>query len=135
MDFSYRDYFDGQPHTGYERLLYDCMLGDATLFQRADRMEAHPTIPSIIGVSRIFFGHYLEGRRVPFGSAVRANLFDHRRRHFDNAGLAFSRQRTAECRRARKLRRLATNELSRPLGADRRNHWVETSLKIGQAVA
>lgn len=40
MDFSYQDYFDGQPHTGYERLLYDCMLGDATLFQRADMVEA-----------------------------------------------------------------------------------------------
>jgi glucose-6-phosphate 1-dehydrogenase len=26
--------------TGYERLLYDCMIGDATLFQRADMVEA-----------------------------------------------------------------------------------------------
>ena len=26
--------------TGYERLLHDCMLGDATLFQRADMVEA-----------------------------------------------------------------------------------------------
>ena len=25
---------------GYEALLYDCMLGDATLFQRADTIEA-----------------------------------------------------------------------------------------------
>lgn len=40
MDFSYQDYFDGQPQTGYERLLFDCMLGDATLFQRADMVEA-----------------------------------------------------------------------------------------------
>lgn len=40
MDFDYaRDF--GQTHsTGYERLLYDCMLGDATLFQRADMVEA-----------------------------------------------------------------------------------------------
>ena len=28
------------PSTGYERLLYDCMIGDATLFQRADMVEA-----------------------------------------------------------------------------------------------
>ncbi|MFV1967131.1 MAG: glucose-6-phosphate dehydrogenase [Pirellulaceae bacterium] len=40
MDFSYQDYFDSPPQTGYERLLYDCMLGDATLFQRADMVEA-----------------------------------------------------------------------------------------------
>jgi glucose-6-phosphate 1-dehydrogenase len=26
--------------TGYERLLFDCMIGDATLFQRADMVEA-----------------------------------------------------------------------------------------------
>jgi glucose-6-phosphate 1-dehydrogenase len=40
MDFHYADYFDNRPTTGYERLLYDCMIGDATLFQRADMAEA-----------------------------------------------------------------------------------------------
>jgi glucose-6-phosphate 1-dehydrogenase len=40
MDFKYIDYFGSKPSTGYERLLYDCMLGDATLFQRADMTEA-----------------------------------------------------------------------------------------------
>jgi glucose-6-phosphate 1-dehydrogenase len=40
MDFEYTDYFGSQPSTGYERLLYDCMIGDATLFQRADMVEA-----------------------------------------------------------------------------------------------
>jgi glucose-6-phosphate 1-dehydrogenase len=40
MDFKYTDYFGSKPSTGYERLLYDCMLGDATLFQRADMTEA-----------------------------------------------------------------------------------------------
>ncbi len=40
MDFNYRDYFGSNPSTGYERLLYDCMIGDATLFQRADMVEA-----------------------------------------------------------------------------------------------
>jgi len=40
MDFSYVEQFGSHPHTGYERLLYDCMVGDQTLFQRADMVEA-----------------------------------------------------------------------------------------------
>ena len=40
MDFNYADHFGEQLSTGYERLLYDCMTGDATLFQRADMVEA-----------------------------------------------------------------------------------------------
>jgi glucose-6-phosphate 1-dehydrogenase len=40
MDFSYADYFGQAPSTGYETLLYDCMMGDPTLFHRADIVEA-----------------------------------------------------------------------------------------------
>ena len=40
MDFNYLDHFGEQVATGYERLLFDCMIGDATLFQRADMVEA-----------------------------------------------------------------------------------------------
>jgi glucose-6-phosphate 1-dehydrogenase len=40
MNFNYGDYFGAAPQTGYEVLLYDCMIGDATLFQRADMVEA-----------------------------------------------------------------------------------------------
>ncbi|MEA2601866.1 MAG: glucose-6-phosphate 1-dehydrogenase [Acidobacteriota bacterium] len=40
MHFQYVDYFGAQPHTGYETLLYDCMLGDSTLFHRSDMVEA-----------------------------------------------------------------------------------------------
>src|SRR5581483_4819313 len=40
MDFQYSDYFGTTPSTGYETLLYDCMMGDSTLFQRADMVEA-----------------------------------------------------------------------------------------------
>jgi glucose-6-phosphate 1-dehydrogenase len=40
MDFCYADYFGSTPSTGYERLLYDCMTGDQTLFQRADMVES-----------------------------------------------------------------------------------------------
>ncbi|MBD1865620.1 MULTISPECIES: glucose-6-phosphate dehydrogenase [Trichocoleus] len=39
MDFCYADYFGTTPSTGYETLLYDCMIGDATLFQRSDNVE------------------------------------------------------------------------------------------------
>jgi glucose-6-phosphate 1-dehydrogenase len=40
MDFRYSDWFKQAPAVGYETLLYDCMEGDATLFQRADQVEA-----------------------------------------------------------------------------------------------
>jgi|SRR5579872_708242 len=40
MDFHYRDYFKAAPSTGYETLVYDCMIGDPTLFPRADSVEA-----------------------------------------------------------------------------------------------
>jgi glucose-6-phosphate 1-dehydrogenase len=40
MDFCYETYFKMAPNTGYETLIYDCMIGDATLFQRADFVEA-----------------------------------------------------------------------------------------------
>jgi glucose-6-phosphate 1-dehydrogenase len=40
MDFAYKTYFKTAPNTGYETLIYDCMIGDATLFQRADNIEA-----------------------------------------------------------------------------------------------
>ncbi len=40
MNFNYADYFHEGPSTGYETLLYDCLVGDATLFQRADNVEA-----------------------------------------------------------------------------------------------
>jgi glucose-6-phosphate 1-dehydrogenase len=40
MTFKYEDYFDVAPSTGYETLIYDCMIGDAILFPRADGIEA-----------------------------------------------------------------------------------------------
>jgi glucose-6-phosphate 1-dehydrogenase len=40
MDFDYRDYFAPLAAVGYETLIYDCLIGDATLFQRADTVEA-----------------------------------------------------------------------------------------------
>ncbi len=40
LEFSYKDLGEVEEATGYERLLYDCMIGDATLFHRSDMVEA-----------------------------------------------------------------------------------------------
>ncbi|MDD2045964.1 glucose-6-phosphate dehydrogenase [Pseudomonas putida] len=39
LGFAYKDFFKMQPSTGYETLIYDCLTGDQTLFQRADNIE------------------------------------------------------------------------------------------------
>ena len=38
--FDYGEFFKEEPNVGYETLIYDCMMNDATLFQRADNIEA-----------------------------------------------------------------------------------------------
>ena len=40
MDFRYEDYFELKPSTGYETLIYDVLIGEPTLFNRADNIEA-----------------------------------------------------------------------------------------------
>ncbi|MEO9231152.1 MAG: glucose-6-phosphate dehydrogenase [Devosia sp.] len=39
MDFRYDDWFVKEPNVGYETLIYDVMIGDPTLFMRADMVE------------------------------------------------------------------------------------------------
>ena len=39
MRFNYQDYFKAAPNTGYETLIYDCMIGDPALFQSAGNIE------------------------------------------------------------------------------------------------
>jgi glucose-6-phosphate 1-dehydrogenase len=39
MEFNYDDWFPKLANVGYETLLYDVMIGDATLFMRADTVE------------------------------------------------------------------------------------------------
>jgi glucose-6-phosphate 1-dehydrogenase len=39
MNFQYSEWFKQAPAVGYETLLYDCFIGDGTLFQRADQIE------------------------------------------------------------------------------------------------
>jgi len=38
MDFRYTSYFGGTPPEAYERLIWDCILGDNTLFARSDEV-------------------------------------------------------------------------------------------------
>ena len=40
MDFRYKDFFELKSATGYETLIYDVLIGDPTLFNRADNIEA-----------------------------------------------------------------------------------------------
>jgi glucose-6-phosphate 1-dehydrogenase len=40
LRFHYEDAFKMVPNVGYETLIYDCLIGDSTLFQRADMIEA-----------------------------------------------------------------------------------------------
>jgi glucose-6-phosphate 1-dehydrogenase len=40
LRFRYEDAFKMTPNVGYETLIYDCLIGDPTLFQRADMIEA-----------------------------------------------------------------------------------------------
>lgn len=40
LKFNYSDFFGKEPRTGYETLLYDVIMGDPILFQRADMIEA-----------------------------------------------------------------------------------------------
>lgn len=48
MDFSYSETFGGSPPEAYERLLLDCLMGDATLFTRSDEVRAAWTFTSEI---------------------------------------------------------------------------------------
>jgi len=59
MDFDYAREFHAQPATGYERLLHDCMMGDQTLFQRADMVETGwSVIEPIQEVWKALPGHF-----------------------------------------------------------------------------
>ena len=70
MQFCYEDYFKTAPETGYETLIYDCMIGDATLFQRADNIEAgwavvQPILDFWANNPPSFFPNYTAGSSGP----------------------------------------------------------------------
>jgi glucose-6-phosphate 1-dehydrogenase len=70
MDFKYADWFKQAPAVGYETLIYDCLIGDPTLFQRADQVEAawgvvEPVLKSWTNSTARQFPNYTAGSAGP----------------------------------------------------------------------
>ncbi|HVW73511.1 MAG TPA: glucose-6-phosphate dehydrogenase [Rhizomicrobium sp.] len=70
MEFKYKDYFKQAPAVGYETLIYDCLIGDATLFQRADQVEAawglvEPVLEGWASTTPRHFPNYAAGSEGP----------------------------------------------------------------------
>jgi glucose-6-phosphate 1-dehydrogenase len=73
MRFNYKDYFQQAPAVGYETLIYDCLTGDATLFQRADQVEAawalvEPVLQGWQGTHPRHFPNYAAGSEGPIAA-------------------------------------------------------------------
>jgi len=88
MDFKYKDYFGATPSTGYERLLYDCMCGDATLFQRSDMVETSwqivgPVLDIWQALPPRGFPNYAAGS---WGPHEADELLERDKRHWTTAG-------------------------------------------------
>jgi glucose-6-phosphate 1-dehydrogenase len=88
MDFDYLDYFGKVPSTGYETLLYDAMIGDATLFQRADMVEAgwamvQPVLDVWKALPARSFPNYPAGS---WGPREADELLRRDGRHWENSG-------------------------------------------------
>ena len=87
MDFNYADYFGTSSATGYERLMHDCMIGDATLFQRADMVEAgwsivNPAARCVEGAAAAQFSQLC--RREPGAQRKSDELLERDGRHWRN---------------------------------------------------
>src|ERR1700689_725650 len=79
MNFKYADYFGSAPSTGYETLLLDCMIGDPSLFQRADTVDAgwrvvDPILEAWKAKPEADFPNYTPGS---WGPAAAADLLKH----------------------------------------------------------
>jgi glucose-6-phosphate 1-dehydrogenase len=73
MRFNYKDYFQQAPAVGYETLIYDCLIGDATLFQRADQVEAawglvEPVLTGWQNTNPRHFPNYAAGSEGPIAA-------------------------------------------------------------------
>ncbi|MFO1248375.1 MAG: glucose-6-phosphate dehydrogenase [Alphaproteobacteria bacterium] len=73
MRFNYKDYFHQAPAVGYETLIYDCLIGDATLFQRADQVEAAwslvaPVLEGWANTNPRHFPNYAAGSEGPIAA-------------------------------------------------------------------
>jgi glucose-6-phosphate 1-dehydrogenase len=84
MHFDYREYFEIEKRTGYETLLYDAMIGDSSLFKRADMIEeGWKIIQPVLDAWREGKGGELH--EYPAGSggpAAAAELMRHDHRHW-----------------------------------------------------
>ena len=74
MEFRYKDWFPAEPNVGYETLLYDVMIGDATLFQRADMVEetwrvVQPVLDAWAAEKPANFPNYAAGSEGPQAAA------------------------------------------------------------------
>jgi glucose-6-phosphate 1-dehydrogenase len=88
MDFDYANYFGCKASTGYETLLYDCMVGDQTLFQRSDMVEAgwrmvQPVLDVWKALPPRSFPNYAAGT---WGPAEADQLLERDGRHWDHIG-------------------------------------------------
>jgi glucose-6-phosphate 1-dehydrogenase len=88
MEFDYADHFGKVPSTGYETLLYEVMIGDATLFQRADMVETgwsmvQPILDVWGALAPRTFPNYVAGS---WGPADANALLERDGRHWDNFG-------------------------------------------------
>jgi glucose-6-phosphate 1-dehydrogenase len=86
MDFNYADHFGKVPSTGYETLLYEVMIGDATLFQRADMVETgwnmvQPVLDVWGALAPRTFPNYRSGT---WGPPEADSLLEREGRHWDN---------------------------------------------------
>jgi glucose-6-phosphate 1-dehydrogenase len=86
MDYNYSDHFGAAANTGYERLLFDCMIGDLTLFQRGDMTElAWQVIQPILDVWKALpprdFPNYAAGS---WGPKEADELLEKEGRHWRN---------------------------------------------------
>lgn len=84
MRFNYRDFFGIKPRTGYETLLYDCLIGDNTLFQRADMVEAswrviEPILEAMKNDTTLPLHRYESGGQGPIAAT---HLMDEHHRHW-----------------------------------------------------
>ncbi len=73
MAFHYRDWFPREANVGYETLIYDCMIGDQTLFQRADMVEetwrvVQPVLDAWRDAPAPYFPNYAAGQDGPDSS-------------------------------------------------------------------
>ena len=73
MEFKYKDWFKQAPAVGYETLIYDCLIGDTTLFQRADQVESawsvvEPVLRGWESVAPRHFPNYSAGSEGPIAA-------------------------------------------------------------------